>query len=241
MLKVCSHTLVRQGMPFIDLVLRQVIPFMNRCLVTISEKSTDGTLDVLMALEKEFPDKIKIDFENVQTPGELTNERQKQVGKTYEDWILFLDDDDYWPTESLEKMIELIEKNHDVDGFSINPYQVIDQRHYDGSWWNKWFSKWFKNQKGINYRGKWPQDMIYLNDQILYWKVNPRIPKVDQFYTDFSYPRFFHLSYIKGHSFRSEDWAGKFAHKIGTPIVFPKEEMKHIWKIYEELTRRTPR
>ena len=235
-----SHTLVRQGMPFIDLVLRQVIPFANRCLVTISEKSTDGTLQILRKLEKEFPDKIKIDFENVQSAGELTNERQKQVEKTYEDFILFLDDDDYWPTESLEKMIELIEKDNDVDGYSINPYQVIDQRHYDGGWWNKWFSKWFKNQSGINYRGKWPRDMIWLNDTMLYWKTNPCIPKVSQFF-DYDYPRFFHLSYIKGHSFRSEDWAKKFAHQIGTPIVFPKNEMKHIWKIYEELHAKSSR
>jgi len=148
----CSHTLVRNGMPFIDLVLRQVIPFANRCLVTISDKSTDGTLKVLRQLEKEFPNKVFIDFENVKSPGELTGERQKQVDKTYEDWILFLDDDDYWPKESLKEILLKIEASNEIDAYSVTPYQVIDEHHYDLNWHNKSFTKWFKNQKGINYR-----------------------------------------------------------------------------------------
>ena len=224
-----SHTLVRNGKPFVDLVLRQVVPFANRCLITISEKSTDGTLEILEQLKKEFPDKIFIDFENVQSPGQLTQERQKQVEKTFEDWILFLDDDDYWPEENLVKMVELINKEEDIDGYSVNPYQVIDKSHHDWDWRNKSFSKWFKNQKGINYRHPWPRDMIYLNDQVLYHKVNPRMKRIDT--------RFFHLSYIKGYSFRNEEWAKTFAHRIGSKVEIPQEMMKHIWKIYEQLNR----
>jgi glycosyltransferase involved in cell wall biosynthesis len=225
----CSHTLVRNGMPFIDLVLRQVIPFANRCLVTISDKSTDGTLKVLRQLEKEFPNKVFIDFENVKSPGELTGERQKQVDKTYEDWILFLDDDDYWPKESLKEILLKIEASNEIDAYSVTPYQVIDEHHYDLNWHNKSFTKWFKNQKGINYRHPWPRDLIYLNDTLLYWKTNPRVPSLDK--------KFFHLSNIKSGSFRNEDWAVKFKDKIGTPHPIPESQMKHIWKIYEQFSK----
>lgn len=221
-----SHTLVKNGKPFIDLVLRQVIPFANRCLITISEKSTDGTLEVLEQLKKEFSDKVFIDFENVQSPGQLTQERQKQVDKTFEDWILFLDDDDYWPEENLKEMVELIEKGEDIDAYSVMPYQVIDEYHYDLSWYNKSFTKWFKNQKGVHYRFPWPRDLIYLNETLLYWKTNPRVPNLGK--------KFFHLSHIKNTSFRKEDWAVRFKEKAGIPSPFPEDQMKHIWKIYEQ-------
>ena len=100
-----SHTLVKNGTPFIDLVLRQVIPFANRCLITVSTSSDDGTFQLLDKLESEHPDKIIINFENVDSPGELTQERQALVDETEEDWILFLDDDDYWPTSSLASIM----------------------------------------------------------------------------------------------------------------------------------------
>ena len=229
----CSHTLVKQGNPFIGLVLRQVIPFMNRCLVTISEKSTDGTLQVLRELEKEFPNKIYISFEKVKEPGLLTLERQKQLEKTAEDWCLFLDDDDYWPTDSIKEMIKWIEKNgDDVEGFVSRPYQVVDQHHYDGSWRYKWYMKWFRNQPGLNYRDAWPRDILYLNDTKLYWRFNLRVPRLP--------PRFFHLSYIKGYSFRDEKWAGHHGEAFWKDsgkrkaIPFPEEVKSDVCKIYEE-------
>ena len=231
---VCSHTLVKQGKPFIDLVLRQVIPFMERCLITISEKSTDGTLEILRKLEKEFPNKLYISFEKVQSVGELTQERQKQLDQTVEDWCLFLDDDDYWPTDSIEEMIKWIEKEGDnVEGFVSRPYQVIDSRHYDGSWRYKWYLKWFRNQPGLNYRDPWPRDILYLNDTKLYWRFNKRVPRLP--------PKFFHLSYLKDYSFRDEKWAGHHAEAFWKgsdktqAIPFPEEVKKNVWKIYDHL------
>src|SRR5688572_8530366 len=111
---IVSHSIVKNGQPFLDLILRQVEPYMNRMLITISEKSTDDSLEVLRKLEHDFPKKVRISFENVSDPSELTKERQKQVKDSYEDWILFLDDDDYWPEESLKEMKRLIDD--DVDG-----------------------------------------------------------------------------------------------------------------------------
>lgn len=231
-----SHTLVKNGMPFIDLVLRQVLPYMHRCLITISEKSTDSTLQVLRRLEKEHPHKIKISFESVSSPGLLTKERQKQLDQTVEDWVLFLDDDDYWPTDQIKEMIKIIEKEGDnVEGFVSRPYQVIDQHHYDGSWKLKWYLKWFRNQPGLNYRHRWPQDLLYLNDTKLYWRFNKRLPRTP--------PRFYHLSYVKGHSFRDEKWARGFREKFWkssnklSAIPFPESCKKDVCKIFDHLNQ----
>ncbi len=217
---ICSHTLVRNGQPFIGPVLEQVIPFVDRCLVTISVKSNDGTRRVITNLQKKYPGKIALMTENVSKPKNLTKERQKQLDMTTEDWILFLDDDDFWFPEDIEWIKSEMEK--DVDGFSTNPYQVIDYEHYDHNWKHKFFLKWFRNQPGLNYRKSWPRDILFLNDKALYWKTNPRIVK--------HLARYLHLSYVKDHSFRNEDWAKKFAfttrQKWVTPVQYRLDILK---------------
>ena len=106
----------------------------------------------------------------------------------------------------------------------MRPYQVIDSTRHDAGWGNKWFTKWFKNG-GIEYRHPWPKDLIYKNGELLYWKKNPRVKRIEV--------PFFHLSYIKNHSFRLEEWASQYKHKVG-PVAPISEiftvEMEKIWK-----------
>lgn len=225
---IASNTIVKNGQPFIGEVLRQALPHVNRAIITISEKSDDGTLGEIRTIEREFKDKVYIDFENVQSPGELTQVRQKQLDRVYEDWVWFLDDDDYWPTDKIEEIKKLMEKyneDENVDALTVCPYQVINQDYYDLGWLNKWFTKFFKKSEDVHYRHPWPRDLIYKGNQVLYWKKNPKVLKVPV--------RFFHLSNLKSHSFRDEDWADKFSKNEGTTAQYPPEEMENIWKIYD--------
>lgn len=205
------NMLVRNGQPFIGPILEQVIPYANRCLITISQRSSDGTLRVLKDLEEKYPEKIVLDYENVSAPKLLTLERQKQLDRTTEDWILFLDDDDYWFPKDIRWIRSEMER--DVDGFSCNPYQVIDYKSHDVSWRYKYFLKWFKNQPGLNYRKDWPRDLLFLRDTPLYWRNNPRVPRHKA--------KYLHLSYLKHHSFRTEPWAWKFGFTTGQKAVIP--------------------
>lgn len=224
--KIYSHTLARNSLPFIEPVLRNVEPFVEQMFVTVSEKSNDGTKEVLANLQSEWKGKLVIDTENVSNPGELTKERQKQLNKTPRGaWVLFLDDDDMWFKNELEYMTELINRNEDVDGYSIMPYQVVNSRYFDNSWKNKYFLKWFKNQDGVHYRHPWPRDLIYKNDELMYWKKNPRVPR--------NAARFFHLSHIKSWSFRNEKWALQYQGKLGNLAPYPKEERKKVDMIFE--------
>lgn len=229
-MSIASHTLVRNGQPFLDLVLRQVEPYMDRMLITISEKSEDGSLSVVRDFEKEFKSKVRVFFENVASPEFLTHQRQMQADLTSEDWILFLDDDDYWGDESLKEMIKLIEE--DVDGYAVSPIQVIDQQYYDKHWYeHKFFTKWFKNVD-INYHGPWPRDMIMSGDRELYWKKNPRTKRL--------VGKYFHLSNIKPKSFRKEEWTlGHYEEPIKNKSLYPDWCKPHLEKIYERLNKPT--
>lgn len=222
-IEIASHTLVKNGMPFLDLVLRAVEPYMNRMLITISEKSTDNSLNVVNDFEREFRSKVRVMFENADDPAKLTMERQKMVDMTHEDWILFLDDDDLWPDESLKEMMKLIQE--DVDGYALSPIQVIDQMYYDKHWEEKkFFTKWFKN-KDINYHNPWPRDIIKSGDKELYWKKNLDVKRL--------VGKYFHLSNIKPSSFRDEKWSkGHYIEPIKNKSLYPDWCKPYLEKIY---------
>lgn len=231
-ISICSHTIVKNGKPFIEPVLRQVIPYVDRTIITVSEKSDDGTLSIVRQLEKENPGKVRVLFENVKTPGELTQVRQDQLNRTYEDIVWFLDDDDYWPNEKIEAMLKIIEEDFDnpnIHAWTMCPYQLVNSEEYDLGWLGKFFTKFFKFDQSVHYRHPWPRDLIYRGDEVLYWKKNPKVKRVPV--------RFFHLSYLKDGSFRTEEWAKKFSHKIGLKEPIPPEERGNIFSIFENLNK----
>lgn len=227
-ISICSHTLVRNGMPFIDLCLKQVEPFMSKMLITISEKSNDGTIRAVRDFENRYKSKVRVMFENVKIHHHLTHERQRQVELTTEDWILFLDDDDYWPEESLKEIIKLLDA--DVDGYATSPIQVIDQFYYDKHWFEKkFFTKWFKN-KNINYHDPWPKDKIFTGDKELYWKKNLDVKRL--------YGKYFHLSNIKPGTFRKEEWTkGHYEEPIKNRSIYPDWCKLHLERIYGRLNK----
>ena len=209
-MRIASNTLVCRGMPFIGKVLRQVAPFMDEVLIVASHKSDNATLEAIYKVQKEFPDKVRIDFENVSNVGELTEIRTAMAKATNADWILFLDDDDYWKEEDLKSCLKEIEMADDYTyAFAVNPYQLIDFDHYDISWRNRWFSKFLRND-GLYFAKPFPRDLPMDKwGNPLYWRKNDRVKKLPF--------RFYHLSYLKYDSFRN-DWGKKeFAFKFGEP------------------------
>lgn len=194
---IASNTIVKNGMPFIGLVLSQAEPFMDHMVVTLSMKADKETKDTVETFAAAHPKKVELTYEDVKKVGELTQVRQNQVDMCKEDWILFLDDDDFWPSQYLKEMVSRVQEASDnIDAFSVAPWQVLDKDNHNALWWNRSFTKWFKNE-GINYKGKWPRDLIYKSDICLHWRNNPEgTVKVGK--------KFYHLSHIKDGSWRTD-------------------------------------
>jgi len=222
---ICSHTLVRNGMPFVGLILRKVAPYMNRCLVTVSDRADLDTLNEIHAFKQEFGKKVVLLEEGVSDPAELTQKRQQMVELTDEDWILFLDDDDYWPADSLINITRLISLNNHLDGVAVRPIQVVGPTSQDWGWRYKWFTKWFPNVPGLHFLRPWPKDIIMINERPLYWRQNHRVLRDPH--------HFFHLSAIKDKSFRMEDWARpKWGAEVGEESPIREEHMDSVNEIY---------
>lgn len=215
--KTSSNTIVKNGMPFIGKVLEQVEPYMEEMIIHLSIKSNDGTKEVLEEMAKKYP-KIKLFEENVSSPAQLTEIRNKQVEMTKSDWILFLDDDDYWPKDQLELCLKELDKDPKVLSYSVNPYQLVDWEHEDISWAGKKYFAKFLRREGLRYIYPWPRDLpADKHGRPVYWKTHPQAKTLPY--------KFYHLALIKGHSFRSEGWAGKFAYPSAR-LVALKEPLK---------------
>ncbi len=226
-MKITSNTILRNDMPFVDMVLRNVEPFVDEMIITVSTRSDDGTLEKVEDFAMEFPSKVILEYETVAEPKLLTQVRQHQLDISHSEWIFFLDSDDYWPENRLSYVISLLD--NDIDGLAVSPYQVLNEEEFERQWTHMGFTKFFKKQPGVHYEGGWPRDLIYKDKKMLYWKTNPRVPMLPCM--------FYHLSHLKNYSFRKESWAKEFKQNVGETIKFNELNRKDIEKIYQCLKK----
>jgi len=151
--------------------------------------------------------KIILLYEDVSDVSKLTEERNKQLKHTTTDWVLFLDDDDYWPRDQLELCLNELGKEEDILAYSVTPYQLLDEWHYDTSWEKRSFSKFLKKE-GLSFTKPWPKDLPINQGKFLHWKKHPDLVKKLPY-------RFFHLSNLKYWSFRNQDDYKKYYEPTG--------------------------
>lgn len=203
MVKCISNTIVKNGMPFIGKVLEQAAPLMDKMIITLSEKSNDGTKDEILKILAKYPEKLILLYENVSSPADLTAERNKQLQYSDSEWVLTLDDDDYWETEQLKKCIDNLPEYPDILACAVNPIQLLDKENCNSKWeGKKWFSKFLRKTPDLHFVYPWPRD-VPKNGEILHWKFSKKVLHLPY--------RFYHLSEIKDYSFRKkESWAERF-------------------------------
>lgn len=102
----------------IESVLNQT--YANWELIIVDDCSADNTEDVVAA----FNDPRIRFFRNENNSGAALT-RNKALRKARGEWIAFLDSDDLWAPEKLEKQISFMEKNQYV--FSYHEYTKIDE------------------------------------------------------------------------------------------------------------------
>jgi len=204
-------------MPYIGQILEQVAPFMEKMFITLSRKSTDGTTQVVADFARTHPN-VELDYEDVEDIGELTDVLNSHVRKCKSDWLLRLDDDDYWTTDQFQLCLGELEKDPGVMCYAIKPYQLFDEETHDTGWHKKYFSKFMRKTSSLCAIQPFPRDLPADKDGPLYWKWHKGV-RILPYY-------FFHLSYLKTGSLRNEEWAKVFAHQFGKPTPLP-EDIKH--------------
>lgn len=101
-------------------VQNQTYPYWE--MIIVDDASTDNTVEIIKQfVEKDNRIKFFVLDEN-QGPG---NARQTALEQTTGRYISFLDSDDLWKTEKLEKQLAFLNQNK--TGFSFSSYECIDE------------------------------------------------------------------------------------------------------------------
>jgi glycosyltransferase involved in cell wall biosynthesis len=96
--------------------------YQNWELIIVDDCSGDGTIDLVLGYKK-HDDRINI-FQNASNSGAAVS-RNTALQKAKGRWIAFLDSDDLWEPEKLEKQIKFMEENDYA--FSYHDYVEINE------------------------------------------------------------------------------------------------------------------
>lgn len=193
MATIATHTIVKNGADFIELCLRQVIPFVDRVDVAVSRHSTDGTPEIIKRLTQEFP-KVEMHPYSEDDLEGLTKVRNRQLDRTEEDYIWILDDDEYYLLDDVQTIVnESLLDKHDVYQFAFWLMWDCELYHVPRS--RIFTSRVIKNFVGL----RW--DYPFGNETLFVKGI-----KVDDEYFDIhqSPIRYVHFSMLKKNSWRKE-------------------------------------
>lgn len=104
---ICGHTMVKNEYRWLWYSVTSVIDYVDKLLLW-DMGSTDGTIEIIEALIKKFPDKIIYKKIDQSSPSEFTKVRQQMLDATNADWILMVDGDEIWWKDSIVKMVDFL-------------------------------------------------------------------------------------------------------------------------------------
>lgn len=208
MVKICSHTIAKNSEDFIEPVLRQILPYTTRSIVSVDVSSPDRTKEILLKLQKEYPHLEIWDYKVENPFTDLVKERNRQLKSTKEEIIWIVDDDEYYQKKEIEDILDKINST-EADACSVKFWFLTDLKHHNPAR-GKRTIRFYRNLTGREWEKEFGKEFI---------------PVVDVRHLDNSYV---HLSYLKKKSWRN-DFGQKYKYNIQTPICeMPKEITKEL-------------
>lgn len=129
-MKITAHTLIKNEERWIWFALHSVLDHVDEIMVWDT-----GSTDRTVSLVKSIPSpKIKLRQIQVSTPQEHTDARAAMLKNTSADWILILDGDEIWWSDSLRACRKAIDEHPDLSAL-ISPFinVVGDVFHYQSN------------------------------------------------------------------------------------------------------------
>lgn len=106
----------------LDSVLAQT--FKNFEIVVVDDGSTDSSFSILTEYKERFPDKVVLLQQSNSGPSLARN---KAIMAAQGKYIAFLDSDDLWPPEKLERQLSIFEEHEDI-AFVYSGYYTTNKK-----------------------------------------------------------------------------------------------------------------
>ena len=114
---VTGHMIVVNEDRFVWYAIMSVLPYLNKILIYLDEKSIDNTEKIIKSeiinnsrLDIRLRRKINFKKVIISTPEKLGQLRIQQVKETDDPWFLVIDGDEIWPPDQILKLLKLTQQ-----------------------------------------------------------------------------------------------------------------------------------
>lgn len=129
-MKIWVNCIVHNEENFIWFAIMSVMDFVDRVLVWDSG-STDKTVEIIKEIKNKKGEKIDFKKVGFQDKHGYTKIRQAQLDQSDCDWILILDGDEVWWSDSIREVVNVINTRKDIDAVVSPFYNMVgDIYHY---------------------------------------------------------------------------------------------------------------
>jgi glycosyltransferase involved in cell wall biosynthesis len=126
---VSVHALIKNESRFAWYSIMSVMPYMDKVMIR-DTGSTDSTPQIISEIQKIGGEKV--DFESISGKFDEAGARQKMLEDTKEDWFIVVDADEIWWSDSIKKVVELINSNgQNLESIVVPSFNLVgDVFHY---------------------------------------------------------------------------------------------------------------
>lgn len=122
--KIVVHCLVKNEENFIWYALNSILPFVDKILVW-DTGSEDKTVEIIKSIKSpkiDFQEKGSVDSNRFT---DVRNEMLKATAKKKYDWLMILDGDEIWPSNSISTVRRYIEKYPNTQAVFVNTFNAV--------------------------------------------------------------------------------------------------------------------
>lgn len=192
--------MVRDEAQFIESVIRQVVPYVNRILIAVDKRSVDNTEQICERLAAEFPN-IFVELFDVSDHWayDLPDVLNGLLKKTTEKWIWVLDGDEFYPTEDINRLVTQLSKDvPGEDAYAFQFWYLIDRHHvFSGKQYAGLLERVFRNSPTLHWVGQFPGTHIFDGPTHMWFRRTLRVKKLPEV-------NYVHFSLLKKRSWRKD-------------------------------------
>lgn len=202
---ITAHSLVKNEENFIWYSIKSIIDYVDHIIV-YDTGSTDGTVEIIKGLAKEYPKKIIFEEKGKCDKKRHTELRQEMLDRTTTGWFMILDGDEVWTKRGMEEAIGIINSNKKVECL-IAPFYLcvgnIYHKYYkngDFEIFGKkgFFSPRFVKKNNVSWGGDYGADTLYNKQREFFFNEENSI---------FLKNKYWHLTHLERSSKDSKDYS----------------------------------
>lgn len=195
------HTICKNSADFLELCLKQVIPYVDIVRLYCDKDSEDGTDKIAKRLS-EKNENIKLTFYEVKDPiKDLVAVRNKMLDESIADWIWILDDDEFYTNSQIEEIKEELARS-EYNAYALPFWFILDKNHYHPQRSKSFAERFFRNKDTLEWKGNFSREAIHDENGWMDSKRRKDIVRIPEMYI--------HLSYLKKYSWRDKFGKKKF-------------------------------